>query len=312
MLRVLLPWLIGYLALVSITELLFLRATHRLAALLHAPALAGIVQSLFAEIERGLGPGELLASLALGSPVALVYWTPVARALLPRQRGHRRQAVGTALLCLLLPLAIAVPSYRAPQSNQHRFERRRMLASQAVVAAARDADAARVQQALERCGALRSPDNGESPRWLCENVALASAVERGDVALLDALLASGLPVDGHRDAGPLQRAASRADARMVEALLARGANANAEDEAGYSVLRQLCVRSSLEPGHVDVAQRLLAAGADAFAADDRGHPTVHEQCRRSRDEAARGHRPGLDRYEKLLALIEASRSRESP
>ena len=93
--------------------------------------------------------------------------------------------------------------------------------------------------------------------------ALRTAAGAGDLAKVDALLASGVPVDAPARYGqtPLYFAAEKGHLAVAQRLVERGANVNAKDRFfGASVLGM-----ALGNGHLELARYLLAHGAEDAA-----------------------------------------------
>jgi ankyrin repeat protein len=91
------------------------------------------------------------------------------------------------------------------------------------------------------------------------NAAWAEAIDRGDTAALDALLAEGADVDArdrHGQTG-LMRAAHAGRLAVVEWLVGQGATLDVTAKFGLSALMLAVVA-----GHAEVARRLARAGAD--------------------------------------------------
>ena len=126
---------------------------------------------------------------------------------------------------------------------------------------------------------------------------LLDAVERGDAAAIDALLAAGADANARVDVDegggcvrPLFKAAEKGHASVISVLLNHGADVNAADGLGPpdpslldlvpdadDVVQQLgctALHFAARGGHVDAARLLLERGADVNAAtapDDRPH-----------------------------------------
>lgn len=91
--------------------------------------------------------------------------------------------------------------------------------------------------------------------------ALLSAVRKGDVLAVKALLDQGVPVDARfrYDRTALSFAADRGNVELVELLLERGADVNSRD----TFYKMTPVAAAAYKGHVEVARLLLAGGATA-------------------------------------------------
>lgn len=91
--------------------------------------------------------------------------------------------------------------------------------------------------------------------------ALLSAVRKGDVAAVKALLDQGAPVDTRfrYDRTALSFAADRGNVELVKLLLERGADVNSRD----TFYKMTPVAAAAYKGHVEVARLLLAQGATA-------------------------------------------------
>ncbi|MES2581739.1 MAG: ankyrin repeat domain-containing protein [Pseudomonadota bacterium] len=96
---------------------------------------------------------------------------------------------------------------------------------------------------------------------------LAHACARGDDAAVRYLLAAGANPDAAAYAPPLVAAAMYGFADTLALLLTAGAQANAADENGASALWHAAAR-----GFADIVQTLIAAGADPFQANNDGVP----------------------------------------
>ena len=112
---------------------------------------------------------------------------------------------------------------------------------------------------------------------------LFDALERGDLAAVERLLAEGADVD-MRDprlpepfaAPPLVVAACRGDTAMVRSLLAHGADVDARDGAGGTALIWAC-----DGGDLECARLLLDAGADPRLRNRDGYTARDRTPRRS-------------------------------
>lgn len=99
------------------------------------------------------------------------------------------------------------------------------------------------------------PTSADAREW-------SHAVESGDAAAVESLVASGARVDAAFDKGEtaLMRASARGYADVAQVLLDAGANVNARREDGFTPLIL-----AVFFGHEDVVRLLLDAGADASA-----------------------------------------------
>jgi hypothetical protein len=124
------------------------------------------------------------------------------------------------------------------------------------------------------------------------------AVESGDAALVESLLASGAHVEATFERGetPLMRASARGYADVAQLLVGAGANVNARRDDGFTPLIL-----AVFFGHEDVVRLLLEAGADASAQTKLG--TTAERWAASR---------GFDEIVELLKEAEASRPPRPP
>lgn len=77
------------------------------------------------------------------------------------------------------------------------------------------------------------------------------------------VLLIALPVIATASGGALISAAERGDLAMLRSLLASGSNANARDARGRNA-----VLAATQGGHVEVARLLIAHGADVNAQDE--------------------------------------------
>lgn len=124
-----------------------------------------------------------------------------------------------------------------------------------------------------------------------DRFALHAAAQRGDVALVQELLARGAPVNVFDEIGmtPLHYAAKEGHVPVLDLLLRAGAEVDAQDPRviGNTPLGEVAGHCSYE-----VAQRLLAAGAD---------PTVRGWMQLSAlDRAGKRTRPEGLRVRELL------------
>lgn len=95
---------------------------------------------------------------------------------------------------------------------------------------------------------------------------LYQAIEKGDAATVEALLAKGADINAKDKNGgtPLLFATALGNKELTKLLLARGADATARTSSGESLLHNAALR-----GWTDIAELLLAKGADVNAAYDR-------------------------------------------
>lgn len=119
---------------------------------------------------------------------------------------------------------------------------------------------------------------------------LVLAAGRGDLALVDSLLARGAAVDGRCgcDAGetPLFAAVAHARPEVVARLLAAGADPNATNDVGHTALHVAEQR-----GLREIAEALRVAGADPARAADNGRTPDDYRAAKAAAEAAT-HTPG--------------------
>lgn len=122
--------------------------------------------------------------------------------------------------------------------------------------------------------------SGENPNagWL----PLAYAIDRPDIAILQALLAGG----ARPDVRALGYAARRGNAAAVQTLLAAGAPVNqayVRPGGAYTTVLHDAVRS----GHVRIAELLAARGADVNAIPWFGSPALNDAVTSGNEEIAR-------------------------
>jgi ankyrin repeat protein len=101
---------------------------------------------------------------------------------------------------------------------------------------------------------------------------LASAIERGDLRVVQELVEDGASVDtpityGEHSITPLIKAADAGKLAIVKFLLKGGANVNARGSADG----QTALMNAVTRGFDDVVEALLAAGADVKVRDTRGN-----------------------------------------
>ena len=106
------------------------------------------------------------------------------------------------------------------------------------------------------------------------NKLLFSALEKGDLFLVQEAIKAGANVNAYQDGGqtPLHFLSYFADEKnptrnIVRELLAHGANVNARDDDGDTPLHFV--------GSVDIAKELIAHGADVNAHNDHGRTPLH-------------------------------------
>ena len=114
------------------------------------------------------------------------------------------------------------------------------------------------------CDALVPEDADEAAQFEVSE-RLHSAVEAGDIAVVEELLAAGADVNSIALHGrtPLHLAAEAGDIAVVEELLAAGADVNSIDLHGRTPLHLVA-----EAGDIAVVEELLAAGANVHARDN--------------------------------------------
>jgi ankyrin repeat protein len=144
--------------------------------------------------------------------------------------------------------------------------------------------------------------------------ALLSAVRKGDVAAVKALLDQGVPVDTRfrYDRTALSFAADRGNVELVKLLLERGADANSRD----SYYKMTPVVAAAHKGHVEVARLLFARGATAddgvfFAAVDEGNVELLDLAIEHGKPRPELLSSGLEIAEKANAAAVAVRLREA-
>lgn len=132
-------------------------------------------------------------------------------------------------------------------------------ASEALLAAARDDDSARVITLLKRQGDLSVNAREEDG-----TTALAWAAHRGNLAMADALLANGADPNLANELGisPLSLAITNGSPALVERLLGKGANPNLARENGETPLM-----TAARLGQTPVMKMLLDRGANPNARD---------------------------------------------
>jgi hypothetical protein len=109
----------------------------------------------------------------------------------------------------------------------------------------------------------KAPD-GLDTRGAAGETAILIAVQRGDVAMVEALLSAGANANGGPDRTPLHPATRAEDTRMLDMLLKAGANPNVSFD-GQSPLMQAALI-----GAMPHAQHLIASGARAELGDTIG------------------------------------------
>jgi ankyrin repeat protein len=137
---------------------------------------------------------------------------------------------------------------------------------------------------------------------------LISAAERGDAAVVQALLAEGTDVNAKTNDGrtALIVASYNGHLELVQALLAKGAEVNAKENDGATAL----IRAS-QQGHLEVVQALLAKGAEVNAkAYDGGTALIQASQQGYREVAqallAKGAEVNAKANDGRTALIQAS------
>jgi ankyrin repeat protein/serine/threonine protein kinase len=137
---------------------------------------------------------------------------------------------------------------------------------------------------------------------------LISAAERGDTAVVQALLADGTDVDAKRNDGAtaLIVASYNGHFELVQALLAKGAQVNAKENDGATAL----IRAS-QQGHLELVQALLAKGADVNAKANDGGTALIQASQQGYGEVvqtllAKGAEANAKANDGRTALIQAS------
>jgi ankyrin repeat protein len=100
---------------------------------------------------------------------------------------------------------------------------------------------------------------------------LASAIDRGDILAVKALVEDGADPDtpieyGENKVTPLMKAAGRGRRDIVRYLVSKGAKVNARNADGDTALMEAVKR-----GFDDIVSLLFEAGADVKARDGRGY-----------------------------------------
>lgn len=104
------------------------------------------------------------------------------------------------------------------------------------------------------------------------NDSLQAAVQRGDNATVQSLIATGADVNATNADGdkPLHYAALGGDTTTAQILIAAGAHVNATGTDGYTPLHVAAIL-----GHTATAQSLIAAGANLNATDKYGNTPLN-------------------------------------
>jgi ankyrin repeat protein len=143
---------------------------------------------------------------------------------------------------------------------------------------------------------------------------LLSAVRKGDVAAVKALLDQGVPVDTRfrYDRTALSFAADRGNVELVKLLLERGADVESQD----TFYKASPVSLAADKGHVEVVRLLLARGATAdddvfFAAVDKASMEMLELALAHGKPRPELLSSGLERAEKANAATMAARLRQA-
>ncbi len=115
----------------------------------------------------------------------------------------------------------------------------------------------------DRKGNDRPTPNGDEET---PSARLHSAVRRGDLSLVQSLIAEGYDVDDRDKEGctPLLTAAGRGQTDIVKLLISRGAEVDARNRNGGTALHV-----AAWDGRADIAKQLIEAGADVNAGRDR-------------------------------------------
>ena len=110
------------------------------------------------------------------------------------------------------------------------------------------------------------------------------AAARGDIAAVDSLLSSGLPVDLRSRSGtaPLHWAAAAGTREVIDHLLAQAASVDVLSEAGSTPMM-----TAVQAGDAVSACLLLDRGADIDACDRRGYTALHRAAERGQLATAR-------------------------
>ena len=112
------------------------------------------------------------------------------------------------------------------------------------------------------------------------NTALHSAVREGHLAVVNALIAApGIQVNTQnaRDWTPFDVAAHYGNIRVVNALIAAGADVSTQDTDGWTALHR-----AAREGRLRVVNALIAAGADVSTPDTDGRTALHRAAREGR------------------------------
>ncbi|MBW2412132.1 MAG: ankyrin repeat domain-containing protein [Deltaproteobacteria bacterium] len=116
-----------------------------------------------------------------------------------------------------------------------------------------------------------------------ENLSLHDAVRTNNTVEIEAMLSSGVNVDGRDKLGetPLHVAAVMGHKEVSTLLIEGGANVNAEDERGLTPLH-----AAAWMGHAEIVALLIANGADIHAKGDGGVTALHTAALAGRQNTA--------------------------
>jgi len=105
-------------------------------------------------------------------------------------------------------------------------------------------------------------------------VRLHLAAKKGDLEVIESLIAQGCGVDAREKDGhtPLYTAALYGQTTVAEFLVSKSADVNAKTLSGKTALH-----AASEGGYVDVAKLLIAAGADVNAGKEEGRTPLYER-----------------------------------